>query len=59
MGWLVGILVIILVAPFLGYGRYYEPRQLEVKEVDISNKLGMKLVHFSDLHYGVDLVIKP
>lgn len=38
--------------PFFLYGRYYEPFQLDVKEVHISDENDLRVIQFSDIHYG-------
>lgn len=48
------ILLIILTLCLLVflYAYFYEPFQLVIKEEDISNKIGAKIIHMTDIHYG-------
>ncbi len=53
----ISILIILIFVIFL-YGYYIEPYNLKIKEIPIYNKSlikdynGLKIAHFSDLHYG-------
>lgn len=44
-------LLILIIIVFV-YARYIEPYQMEVKNVYISNDLGLKILQISDIHYG-------
>ena len=52
------VFLLILIVLFILYGRYINPYQFKVKEVAIYNNLlpssynGLKIAHFSDLHYN-------
>lgn len=39
---------------FIVYARYIEPYQLEVKEVKVDECLGIKILHITDIHFGVN-----
>lgn len=45
------IIIVLLIGVFL-YAYLYEPFQLVVKNVNISNTLGAKIIHITDIHYG-------
>lgn len=42
----------LVAASLFVYGRYIEPYQLEVKEVNLNQDLDFKIAHISDLHFG-------
>lgn len=52
------IYILFFITLLLLYSRYIEPNKLIIKEYKIENKLipdsfdGIKIVHFSDIHYG-------
>lgn len=52
------IFFLLFISLFLLYARYVEPNKLIIKEYKIENKTlpdsfdGLKIIHFSDLHYG-------
>ena len=43
---------LLLISPFFWYGRYYEPFLLDIKEIEISNENDLRVLQFSDFHYG-------
>lgn len=51
------ILCIVLLVIFI-YARYIEPYQLEIKRIKISDELGIKILHMSDLHFGKNFNIQ-
>lgn len=52
------IYLLLIISLMILYARYIEPNKLVIKEYKIENKLlpdsfdGLKIVHFSDVHYG-------
>ena len=52
------IYIILFISLILLYSRYIEPYNLTIHEYKIKNSLlpknfdGLKIVHFSDVHYG-------
>lgn len=49
---LIFVIMSILVLIIFSYAYFVEPFKLEVKSVTVSNELGLKILHFSDIHYG-------
>lgn len=58
------IIIILLIVGLIFYSRFVATKGLEVKEYEItSNKIpksyeGLKIIHFSDLHYGTTVYLK-
>lgn len=46
------VLFIVLLIVLVLYAYLYEPFQLVVKNVDIDDKVGAKIIHITDIHYG-------
>lgn len=58
------IYLLLIISLLLLYSTYIEPNNLIIKEYTIENKLlpdsfdGLKIIHFSDLHYGSTVNLK-
>lgn len=58
------IIIILLIVGLIFYSRFVATKGLEVKEYEItSNRIpksyeGLKIIHFSDLHYGTTVYLK-
>lgn len=52
MGYVILVLVILILLAVFLYAYLYEPFQLVTKYETISNTVGAKIVHFTDIHYG-------